>query len=132
MARRKIEVSAQEMLELRKQGFSNKDIANMLEISLATVIRYIGNQNKRMVSLTSFAEKPKKEKPKEEPAIKVISQTVAAHGWCIKVNMADKSIELDVQASYGIGLTPSGLSLTSDEARRLSMAIQEVQKQFAD
>ena len=41
---RRTGVSRNEMLELRKQGLSNKDIANVLEISTATVFRYIGAQ----------------------------------------------------------------------------------------
>ena len=43
MARR-ICVSRNEMLQLREQGYSNADIANVLEISKATVLRYIGKQ----------------------------------------------------------------------------------------
>jgi predicted transcriptional regulator len=41
---KKIEVSRSEMLQMREQGLSNKDIANVLEISAATVFRYIGPQ----------------------------------------------------------------------------------------
>ena len=42
--RRKINVTASEMMELRKQGMSNYDIAKSLDISGATVRRYIGTQ----------------------------------------------------------------------------------------
>ena len=41
---RKLGVSKNEMLQLREQGYSNKDIANLLEIHYATVHRYIGAQ----------------------------------------------------------------------------------------
>ena len=66
---RKIGVSASEMLQLREQGYSNADIANLLEISKASVQLYIGAQGGRMDSLAAF-KKPKTEKvetPKEEP-----------------------------------------------------------------
>ena len=43
MAKR-IGISASEMLQLREQGYSNADIANLLEISRATVQKYIGSQ----------------------------------------------------------------------------------------
>ena len=58
---RKVGVSRSEMLELRKQGLSNKDIANVMEISAATVFRYIGAQGGRMERLAAFGEqKPEK------------------------------------------------------------------------
>lgn len=44
MANRKIYVTASEMMELRKQGMSNHDIAKSLDISANTVLRYIGKQ----------------------------------------------------------------------------------------
>lgn len=73
---KKIEVSRSEMLQMREQGLSNKDIANVLEISVATVFRHIGAQGGRMESLAAFNEsKPKEvETPKEEqkPAPKAV------------------------------------------------------------
>lgn len=54
MAYKKIDVSASEMRTLREQGYSNKDIANLLEISLPTVNRYIGPQGRRMESMAAF------------------------------------------------------------------------------
>ncbi len=73
---KKIEVSRSEMLHMREQGLSNKDIANVLEISVATVFRYIGPQGGRMENLAAFNEpKPEKvETPMEEqkPAHKAV------------------------------------------------------------
>lgn len=65
---RKIGITRGEMLELRKQGLSNADIANVLEISKATVFRYIGGQGCHMESMAAFSEaKPKEvETPKQE------------------------------------------------------------------
>lgn len=41
---KKVGISKSEMLQMREQGMSNRDIANVLEISKATVFRYIGPQ----------------------------------------------------------------------------------------
>ena len=72
MARR-IGISANEMMELRKQGLSNKDIANVLEISVATVLRYIGAQGGRMESMAAFS------KPKTENVETHVEEEKAAH-----------------------------------------------------
>ena len=65
---KRIGVSASEMLRMRADGLSNKYIANLLEISPVTVLRYIGPQGGRMDRLAAFSE-PKTEKvetPTEE------------------------------------------------------------------
>lgn len=65
---RKIGVTKSEMLQMREQGLSNKDIAKCLDIHVATVYAYIGKQGGRMESLAAFEEqKPEKlELPKAE------------------------------------------------------------------
>ena len=66
--RRKINVTASEMMELRKQGMSNYDIAKSLDISCATVRRYIGTQGgKKMERLEAFKDKPAEKKQAEAP-----------------------------------------------------------------
>ena len=66
--RRKIEVTAEEMLSLRNEPYclTNIEIAKRLDISLNTVLKYIGKQNgepsrmqKRPVAQTSIAPAPK-------------------------------------------------------------------------
>ena len=70
---RKIGVSTSEMLQLREQGLSNRDIANVLEISYPTVCRYIGEQGRHMESLAAFRPTPKAEElPKVEEARKPV------------------------------------------------------------
>ena len=71
--RRKIDVSASEMMELRREGLSNKDIAEVLDISVQTVRRYIGAQGCRMERLAAFADKGKK-KPVEEESCETKKQ----------------------------------------------------------
>ena len=56
----KIDVSVSEMLKLREDGYSNKDIAQMLEISLPTVYKYIGKQCKHMESVYRHQKKRSK------------------------------------------------------------------------
>lgn len=64
----KIGVSKSEMLQMRAEGLSNKDIAKCLEIHVATVYNHIGPQGGRIESLAAFNEqKPEKlELPKAE------------------------------------------------------------------
>ena len=68
MARKLTDISKGEMLRMREQGMSNRDIAKCLDIHYATVYNYIGKQGKRMENLAAFNE-PKKEEvetPTEE------------------------------------------------------------------
>ena len=55
----KIGVTKSEMMELRRQGYSNKDIAGMLDICDQTVRNYIGRQDGKMNTLAAFKDKPK-------------------------------------------------------------------------
>lgn len=66
---RKIHVTASEMLEMRKQGMSNHDIAKSLDISIATVKRYIGAQGRRMERYAAFADPKPEPKKNETPVI---------------------------------------------------------------
>ena len=68
MAKKKLDVSKSELLQMREQGLSNRDIANLLEVHVATVYNHIGPQGGRMDSLAAFDEpKPQAvETPKEE------------------------------------------------------------------
>lgn len=61
--------TASDMLELRKEGYCNKDIAAMLGVSYQTVVRYIGKQGGRMQRLAAFEDKPVKKT--EAPASQI-------------------------------------------------------------
>ena len=66
---KKCGVTKSEMLQMREQGLSNRDIAKCLEISYATVCRYIGPQGGgRVEGLAAFKEGKLEEveSPKEE------------------------------------------------------------------
>lgn len=65
--RRKIDVTASEMLALREQGFSNRDIAASLDISYSCVLRTIGKQDGRMEGYAAFkTPAPRKKMETEE------------------------------------------------------------------
>lgn len=69
--RRKIYVTASDMLQLREQGLNNHDIAKSLDISYATVVRYIGKQAGHMESLEAFKDKPKKKEAETHEEVKI-------------------------------------------------------------
>lgn len=66
--KRRIDISADEMLRMREDGMSNHDIAAALDISIVTVRRYIGKQGCRMERLEAFSDCQPKRQP--EPEIK--------------------------------------------------------------
>ena len=76
---RKLEVTTSEMLEMRKQGLSNRDIANCLGIHYSTVFNYIGRQPGRMDNLAAFMDKkkPMVEAPVEEHTKAIDTLSVA-------------------------------------------------------
>ena len=53
----RIELSVSEMMQLRKDGYNNKDIAKILDIALPTVYRYIGGQGRKMESALGSGKK---------------------------------------------------------------------------
>lgn len=66
--RKKInDISVGEMLRLRDEGLSNKDIANVLDIHYATVLRWIGKQNGVRENLLAFKEQNGKSEVVDSP-----------------------------------------------------------------
>lgn len=91
--RRKIDVTAAEMLQLREQGMSNHDIAASLDISVSTVRRYIGKQDGHMEGLSAFKNTPSRQKMETEemPVLPKYNPKPVLERYCIGCNM----IELD-------------------------------------
>lgn len=90
--RRKIDVTADEMLHLRENGLSNYDIAKSLDISVSTVKRYIGNQGCRMERLAAFADskpKPKIKEAAEMPVIPKYEPKPVLERYCIGCNLIE-------------------------------------------
>ena len=117
MARKKLGVSKSELLQMREQGLSNADIANVLEIHPATVRRYIGPQYGHMDNLAAFS-KPKKKideipkgeaktTPKAVDSLGVLAETVrSADG----VYQAQIEYELEVVELLGTTISFDGLA----------------------
>ena len=98
----KIGVTVSEMLALREQGLSNTDIANVLEISRATVFRYIGKQGCRMESMAAFKEKPKAVEPEapevETPEIKRAVDEIVVHSESISSKSGTIKADIDYKS----------------------------------
>lgn len=104
---RKIHVTAAEMLEMREQGMSNHDIAKSLDISVATVKRYIGAQGQRMERLAAFADakpEPKKKETAEAPVIPQYDPKPVLEKFLVR----DTMIELDNESQIVTLMSDSG------------------------
>lgn len=118
---RKLDITPSEMMELRKQGYSNGDIAQMLDIGKSTMQRYIGKQGCRIGHLAAFEDKLKNKAivAPAEPAIPTYVPKITRARYKV-------SAEIDVEIDH-IGETlniesPNGdicICITFDEAREL-------------
>lgn len=93
------DISVNEMLEMRKQGMSNKDIARVLEISYQTVYRYIGGQGRRMESMAALEPvKAKEAEPTPPPAppappfFKIGKERLVAGEFTVHLDYEEKSV----------------------------------------
>lgn len=86
----KLEVSVSEMMQLRNDGYSNADIARILDISLPSVYKYIGKQGCHIPSATaSFITKPTTNVPDDtttQQEVMVISRVVAIDGYLFELS----------------------------------------------
>ena len=124
--RRKLDVTYDDMMQLRAKGYSNKDIANMLEISVPTVRRYIGNQGCRMESVTTTPERCGITKPQEKIEIKVLRQIVAVNGYGFDVNTAEHKIHITTPNRIG------ELTIYADEIEKFKQALDAVSVLLAE
>ena len=91
--KRKLELSVAEMRQLRNDGYSNKDIARILDISTATVYNYIGKQGCHIPSATaSFVTKPVTTPPPQPPQITVVSHVVSIGGYLFELSNLSKGM----------------------------------------
>ena len=104
----KLEVSVSEMMQLRNDGYSNADIARILDISLPTVYKYIGKQGCHIPSATaSFITKPTTNVPDDtttQQEVMVISRVVAIDGYLFELSsdgIADSSNSTSQNDLYG-------------------------------
>lgn len=114
----KLELSVSEMMQLRNDGYSNKDIARILDVSIPTVYKYIGKQGCKMPSATaSFIPKPTTpEKCQEKTAeITVVSRVVSIDGYLFELP----------SLSGGMSVTfADGQTVKIDDADRFAKAFE--------
>lgn len=101
------EVSINEMLELRKQGMSNKDIARALEISYASVLRYIGKQQERMDSIAALEPVKVREveptpppAPPAPPFFKVSKERMVARDFVVHLDYDARQVDIHSEAVH--------------------------------
>lgn len=107
-----IQVTPAEMMEMRRQGMSNHDIAKSLDISKETVRKYIGKQGGRMGGLDAFKDAP----PKQE------KQKVA--GYQPKINREEYAITDDYEAE--ISHKQRKLTITSESGDMLELPFESI------
>lgn len=110
----RLELSVSELMQMRNDGYSNKDIARILDISLPTVYRYIGKQGCHMPCATaSFNGKPKEEAP--APDITVVSRVISIGGYLFELS----------SLSNGMSVTfADGQFVKIDDADRFIKALE--------
>lgn len=123
VGRKRLDITPSEMMELRKQGYSNRDIANMLDICIQTVRKYIGRQDGRMDNLEAFKDKPKPEKAvvaSAEPAIPTYVPNLISEKYTLCGSCEALDVEIDhIGETLCIKTVNSGICITFDEAREL-------------
>ncbi len=112
--RPKLEISVSEMRELRNQGYSNKDIARILDISLPSVYRYIGGQKCHMESV--IATPKESNTPPQTPQITVVSRVVSIDGYLFEIS--DLNNTISVSLADGQSMT-----IKQDEFNRFLQAL---------
>ena len=133
MKGKKLDISVTELLAMREQGYSNKDICNILEISLPTVLRYIGKQPMRMESVTKHMDsKPRphidthEPKNPEAPRVQIVSQIVTVGEYAFELNMINKTI--NISGTNGCQF----VLVRQDDAEKFAEAVMAVQKFMED
>ena len=75
---KRLELNTGELLEMRKQGMSNAEIAKALDVSVPTITRRIGPSRRRGEKLPGISKLPPEEKA---PQILMITQSLAINGF---------------------------------------------------
>lgn len=88
---RKLELNTGELLEMRKQGMSNAEIAKSLDVSVPTITRRIGPSRRRGEKLEGISKLPPEEKA---PQIMMINQQVAINGFTFDISHLDGHITI--------------------------------------
>ncbi len=125
--KKRLELSVAEMMQLRNDGYSNKDIARILDISVATVYNYIGKQGCHIPSATaSFISKPKPDTPPptQPPKITVVSRVVSIDGYLFEI----PSISSIVSVTFSDG---QSVKMPADDISKLADALMTAKEYMA-
>ena len=80
---RRLELSTSELLEMRKQGMSNAEIAKVLDVSVPTIARRIGAQGRRAKGKEGVSKLPRAEK---EAEVMIVTQNVLINGYGFEIS----------------------------------------------
>lgn len=72
-----------EMLQLREEGYSNKEIARQFDVSYQTVLRAIGKQGFTSSPGSSFVESKPVRKSEPECTLKTVRKVTTLQGQCL-------------------------------------------------
>lgn len=112
----KLELTVSEMMQLRNDGYSNKDIARILDISLPTVYKYIGKQGCHIQSATaSFIRKPVEEAP--APEFKVVSQVLSIDGFLFELSKLSSTVGINLADGQSITIPADDMDRLMDAMR---------------
>jgi len=123
--KKRIELTVSEMRRMREDGYSNKDIANVLDVSVATVYRYIGGQGKRIESVIPEVKPTVKVESRTLPAVKTVSETIAVNGFLFRRDGVN-----DKLLAYEEGNTQYFITLSVDRLQDYREAIEAAQAYF--
>ena len=121
--KRKVDVTYDELMEFRKKGYSNRDIAKMLEISYPTVLRYIGKQGKKMDSVIKEPVRCGIKKPCEDvnvPKIQIVRQMAVVNGYELDVDVANGFATVSLPGENYL------LKVSSEDVDKLKQALDVV------
>lgn len=101
------DISVNEMLEMRKQGMSNKDIARSLGVHYSTVLAHIGKQGCRMESIAALepvkAKEPEVVTPPAPPAppfFKVGKERLVAGEFTVHLDYEARQVDIHSEAVH--------------------------------
>ena len=98
------EISINEMLELRKQGMSNRDIAESLGIHYSTVLAHIGKQGCRMERIAALepvkAREPEVVEPPAPPFFKIGKERLMAGDFTVHLDYESRQVDIHSDAVH--------------------------------
>lgn len=124
------EISVGELMRMREQGMSNKEIAKQLDVTTGTIYRYIGAQPSRRWGRENRAGHTAQEltdtAPKQEP-LSVVNQVTYLEGVVslFTVDLQSGIVLLQVKG------TEDCITVSFEQWESFSLEIQAIQRQLS-